>query len=89
MEYYQRTKIYERQYFLKIIKIFFRQKTSSLIPKILPFLFCEDEKTSKFMQCLNFKTSLIAGFQNICIFNQGKEQMSVPGKYLLYICKNI
>lgn len=40
----------------------------------LPFLLCEDEKISKFMQCLNIKTSLIAGFQNICIFNQVKEK---------------
>lgn len=56
------------------------KSVSSLTSKALPFLVCEDEETSEGMQGLNFKASLIAGLENICIFNQGKEQMSVLRK---------
>ena len=66
--------------FFTIVKHFSGEQSSLCFTDSykLPFLLCEDEKTS-----------LIAGLKNICIFNQVKEQMSVPVKYFLYVCKNI
>lgn len=77
--------------FFTIVKHFSGEQSSLCFTDSykLPFLLCEDEKISKFMQRLHMKTSLIAGLKNICIFNQVKEQMSVPVKYFLYVCKNI
>lgn len=62
--------------FFTIVKHFSGEQSSPCFTDSykLPFLLCEDEKISKFMQCLHMKTSLIAGLKNICIFNQVKEK---------------
>jgi hypothetical protein len=52
---------------------------------VIPFLICKEEEASKRMQGLNFKAPLIAGLENICIFNQVKEQMSV-GRKIFPLC---